>query len=76
MDSRLTSESDGWYITHDEGCMMSQFLSIQLRPESWQAELGRLSVLVMESGSFRNLLVKGAAQLSDIGLLVSAARMS
>lgn len=51
--------------------MDGKFPSVQLRPESWRAELSRLSVLVMESGSFRNLLVKGAAQLSDIDLLVS-----
>ena len=44
---------------------------VQLRPEMWASELQRLSVLVMESGSFRNLLACGAARLEHLDLLVS-----
>ena len=36
----------------------------------WEAELQRLSVLVMESGSFRNLLASGKARLEHLDLLV------
>ncbi|GAX84396.1 hypothetical protein CEUSTIGMA_g11818.t1 [Chlamydomonas eustigma] len=42
----------------------------QLHPDHWREELQRLSVLVMESGSMRNLLVCGAARLEDLDLVV------
>ena len=52
-------------------CIDGLPLCVQLRPEMWASELQRLSVLVMESGSFRNLLASGAARLEHLDLLVS-----
>lgn len=46
------------------------FSDQQLRAECWQEELSRLSVLVIEAGSFRNLLKSGVARLEDVDLLV------
>ena len=46
------------------------FSDKQLRAECWQEELARLSVLVIEAGSFRNPLKSGVARLEDVDLRV------